>query len=138
MVTRADLQAGKVFAVYITGDVTLAAACQDTCEVDHPGPNFQHLFLHVWPDSISHPSIESRRHGKGIQYLGARVLIEVAGKSEVKHDPQGLERILEPDLLAFIIISTAAIADRHFIDARVPLGYFIGDSGSILKRSLQV
>ena len=38
LVTQLGLEAGKVFDVYITGDVTLAPTCQDSCEIAHASP----------------------------------------------------------------------------------------------------
>jgi len=120
------LQSREMAAIDVRGDITITAEGKRPRQVAHASAHFEHAPSQERPDGIGHPEIKTRRHRKRIQNFGRWIFVKIGSQSTTDNDPQRLKSVLEADLLPFLIRS-AFIADRHFINTRLPLRDLDGD-----------
>jgi hypothetical protein len=94
-------------------------------QVADPGSDFEDTLTDMPNDRIGHPLVESGRLRQGIQYPGAFILVDVSLHSIIQEYPDGLECVLQADLLT-LVIGSAVIADGYFIHGDAALRHFDG------------
>src|ERR1700682_6089719 len=95
-------------------------------QVPDTGSQFQHLRSNERLNHLGHPLVEAGSMRQGIQNTGALIEVDVARNPIADDDEQGLHCIPEPDFFSLIVSSTV-VADRDFVDPRLPLRRFNRD-----------
>src|SRR5258708_1778903 len=109
--------------INVRGQVQLSPLGELAGQVTHSSPDFEHSLADEGPYRVGHPPAEPWRNRERIQYLGARVPVEVGRQPVAENHNHSLKGVHQADLLP-IFVRTPFVADRDFVESRLALGEF--------------
>src|SRR5207344_3209422 len=115
----------QVLRVHVGYQVAFGSGSQEARDVSDTGSDFHDRGSQVRLDGFRHPPVETWRRRKRLQRLRASIFVNVARQAGPQDHVEGLQAVLEPDLLA-LFISPSVVGDRRFIDSGPALGKLNG------------